>query len=148
MITDAQFRADFPEFNDSSRYPPSVVAFQINFAAVQMNQCRWGASTYNEPPAVPPAPITATTLSLYDMGMELFVAHNLALEAQAARQGAAGGVPGASTGGTSSKSVDKVSVGYDTAVASLEGGGDFNLTVYGTRYLRLLRMVGTGGIML
>jgi hypothetical protein len=44
------------------------------------------------------------------------------------------------------KTVDKVSVTYDTASAMEEDAGHWNLTVYGTRFIRLARMVGTGGM--
>jgi hypothetical protein len=50
----------------------------------------------------------------------------------------------AASGIVSSKSVDKVSVSYDTSGAMEAGAGHWNLTTYGTRYIRLVKLVGAG----
>ena len=60
----------------------------------------------------------------------------------------AGGIPGSSSGVQSSKSVDGVSVSYDTTVATVEGAGNLNLTTYGTRFAELRDMFGAGGLQL
>jgi hypothetical protein len=52
------------------------------------------------------------------------------------------------TGPVASKSIDKVSVSYDTAAAAMKDAGDFNLTTYGVRYLRIAKMMGAGGLQL
>jgi hypothetical protein len=43
-----------------------------------------------------------------------------------------------------SKSVDKVSAGYDTASVAEEFGGNWNLTTYGQRLYRLMQQFGAG----
>lgn len=123
-----QFVTDFPEFSDTTAYPVSVIAFQIGIATSLLNADRWG--------------------SMLNYGIELYVAHNLVLSAQASEDVAVGNTPGEMTGPTSAKGVDKVSVSYDTASASLTDGGFWNLTRYGVQFLQLARMMGSGGIQL
>ena len=76
------------------------------------------------------------------------MAHNLALAAGNQLAAMVGGAPGQIKGPVTSKSVDKVSVGYDSGAVALQDGGFFNLTTYGIQFLQLARMVGTGGIQL
>lgn len=128
MVTVAQFRQDFPEFADATAYPDGNVQFWLTFASNLINVDRWG--------------------NLADMGVELLTAHNLVLWKRASIAASKGGLPGLSTGVTSSKAVADVSVGYDTAVASVKDGGNYNLTDYGTRYLDLVSMMGAGGLQL
>lgn len=127
-VTVSSFRIDFPAFTDTAAYPDASVAFWLGLASKSLSPDRWG--------------------ELLDYGTELFVAHNLALDAQANKAAAAGGVPGVASGLTSSKTVDKVSVSYDTASAAIEGAGNWNLTTYGQRYVQLARLVGAGGVQL
>jgi hypothetical protein len=122
------FREDFPEFASIVTYPTTMVQFWLDVASQMVRQQVWGQQ--------------------YKLGVELYTAHNLVLEAQAARAVAVGGVPGVSSGPINNKSVDKVSTGYDTTVASEEKAGAWNLTVYGTRFYRLMLMFGAGGIQL
>ena len=122
----ATFRSDFPEFTDSSRFPDAQVNFWLGLGEKQLPESRWA--------------------DLRDQGLELFVAHNLVLAAQAEKAKASGGLPGASSGVTSSKSVDKVSVSYDTGASLIDGAGHWNLTTYGTRFLWLARMIGVSAV--
>lgn len=124
----ATFRTDFPEFADATAYPDAAVNFQINLATLRMPEDRWQ--------------------DLLPYGIELFTAHYLAVARKNIQTASAGGVPGGGMGVVNSKTVDKVSVSYDTALASLEGGGHWNLTSYGVQYLQLARMIGAGGIQL
>lgn len=124
MITPAQFRTDFPEFASTTKYPNSGVTFWLNLAYALLNADRWGQQI--------------------DVGAELFVAHNLVIEAKAQAEASAGGIPGGQVGPINSKSVDKVSVGYDTGAGIQPDAGHWNLSVYGTRFIRLLRMFGAG----
>src|SRR5512135_1115056 len=112
-IAVAQFRADFPEFASSATYPNSQIQFWFNLAYNLLNASRWGNSL--------------------DFGAELFVAHNLALEAKAQSEVAGGGIPGGQTGPISSKSIGPASVSYDTGVGSELNAGHWNLTTYGAR---------------
>lgn len=82
--------------------------------------------------------------NLYDQGISLFVAHNLAIQ----KKNMSGGIPGSVTGAVSGKTVGRVSVSYDNAVAAIKDGGQWNLTVYGMQYLQLARMIGVGGVQL
>jgi hypothetical protein len=75
---------------------------------------------------------------LLDEGTALFVAHHLAIE----KRGSASPAP------VSSKSVDKVSVSYDTSAIAVEGAGHWNATQYGTQFYQLSQLVGMGGIQL
>lgn len=127
-VTVASFRADFPEFTSNTAYPDATVAFWLGLAGKMLSADRWG--------------------DLTDYGIELFVAHNITLAARDLKTADAGGFGGSGAGVTSSKTVDKVSVSYDTAAATIEGAGNWNLTTYGTRYIQLARLVGAGGVQL
>lgn len=123
-----QFITDFPEFANTTMYPTAAIAFQIGIATSLLNAQRWG--------------------SMLNYGIELYVAHNLVLAAQAAEDSALGNTPGEMTGPTSAKGVDKVTVSYDTQAASLTDAGFYGLTRYGVQFLQLARMMGAGGVQL
>ena len=125
-VSVAQFRADFPEFNSTTMYPSAGVQFWLNFAYRMVNANRF--------------------LSETDIGAELFTAHFITLEAKNALESAGGGIPGSNVGTLSSKSVDKVSVSYDTGAGTQEGAGHWNLTTYGTRFMWMCKMFGAGPI--
>lgn len=127
MAVDApKFRADFIEFNDAVRFPNSMITFRLTVGAKLVNAARWGELT--------------------DFGIELFSAHHLSLWRQAMDESARGLPPGRATGIVNNKSVDKVSVGYDTQGGSELDAGHWNLTNYGKEFIRLCRMMGTGGL--
>lgn len=84
--------------------------------------------------------------SLYDVGTELFVAHNLVLERQAAKAANRGAPPGVSRGAIGSESAGGASVSYDTSSGLLTDAGHWNLTTYGTRFVELVRLVGAGPV--
>lgn len=125
-VTVNTFRRDFIEFSDSTDYANSTISYYLTLAGKLMDTNRWG--------------------DLYDDGVNLFIAHNIALERRAIQTAANDGIPGQSGGITSSKSVDKVSISYDTASAAELDAGHWNLTIYGTRYIRLARMIGMGPV--
>lgn len=83
---------------------------------------------------------------LFDYGQELFAAHNLTLDTRAGDEANKGNVPGWSRGMINNTSVDKASVGYDTASAMEEGAGHWNLTTWGVRFRRMMMMVGAGAV--
>lgn len=120
------FRANFTEFSDAAKYPDTLVDLWLGVGASLVNSARWCA--------------------MYDMGLQLCTAHHLVLSSRDEAAAAVGGVPGELTGPTASKSVDKVSVSYDTGAAALTDAGFWNLTSYGVRFLTLARMMGSGGI--
>lgn len=125
-VTTASFRGHFPAFNDGDRFPNPVVDYWVGIGVNLVNAARWG--------------------NLTDSGVELFVAHNLTLERRAMDEADRGGIPGISQGPINNKSVDKVSVGYDTSSAAELDAGHWNLTIYGVRFVRLARMMGAGGL--
>lgn len=125
-ITVAQFRTDFPEFADVTVYPDATFTLWYGVATKLLNADRWG--------------------TLLDIGSELYVAHQLVLEARAFAEASAGAVPGSSVGPINSKSVDKVSIGYDTSSGTESDVGHWNLTIYGTRFIRLAKMMGMGPV--
>jgi hypothetical protein len=129
-ITDPPtFRAAFPEFGDAGIYPDTQVQAYLDLGSVLAGP-RWG--------------------SLRQTGAHLICAHMLSLSRYAQLRagggsGAAAGAPGINAGLLTSKSVSKVSVGYDVSSVMMEGGGPWNYTAYGGQYLWLLNLLGTGG---
>ncbi len=99
----------------------------------------WGATslTANSPP---------TTKA--DFAMELFVAHQLVLEKQAIDAANRGGDPGTKIGIQTSKGVGGVSVSYDVSAMVEKDAGYWNQTLWGMRFIKLARFVGSGPIQL
>ncbi|CAJ0701592.1 hypothetical protein LMG19089_02877 [Ralstonia edaphis] len=128
MSSVAQFRQDFPEFGNTTTYPDSSVSFWMGIAVSLVNPDRWGVLT--------------------DQGIELVTAHHLVLAQRDQAAAAVGGVPGEVKGPTASKSVDKVSVSYDTGAVTLTDAGFWNLTTYGVRFMTIARAMGAGGMQL
>lgn len=120
------FRDEFPEFEDDDVYPDSMLNFWAGLGDRLLNVDRWG--------------------DLRTDGLKLFVAHNASLAAQNVANAAQGGVPGTGLGLVTSHSVGPVSESMDTQSSMEEGGGNYNLTTYGTTFLRLSRIVGSGGV--
>ncbi|KAA2237676.1 DUF4054 domain-containing protein [Salinarimonas soli] len=128
-MTPGRFYEIFPELVSQDPAQPDVVPYWIGFAGKLVDAARWG--------------------DLAEDGIALLAAHHVVLARQAlAAASKRGGVPGVAAGVVSGKSIDKVSVSYDTGSAAVEGGAHFNLTTYGTRYLQLARMMGLGGLQL
>lgn len=119
-ITAAQFRLDFPEFADDAKYTAAMVEFWLRLAAVRLNAQRW--------------------VDLLDFGTELFVAHQLVLATKNLK------TAGVQVAPVSSKSVDKVSVSYDTSGVTLDNAGHWSSTNYGQQFWQLLQMAGAGGV--
>lgn len=120
--TDASFLGIFPEFNDSTKYPGTVRAFWLRTAVANMDALRWG--------------------EYYELGLYLWMAHHMTLFATQ-RQGSGGRT---TSGLVSSKSVGGVSVSYDTGSIIEQGGGVWNATTYGMRWIQLANLVGMGGV--
>lgn len=126
MFDKADFRAAFPEFADTARYPDAMLDFWAGIGERLFIAHRWD--------------------TVYDYGLQLFVAHNITLAAQNVSASAAGGVPGGVSGPTTSKTVGSVSVSYDAASSIEPNAGHWNLTTYGKMLIHLARMIGAGGI--
>jgi hypothetical protein len=114
----AQFKADFPAFESAS---DARIGFWLALGERLLPADRWA--------------------DLLDTGLELYIAHQLTLES---KTGTGGNVVGQVT----SKSVDKISVSYDTAAVSLADAGHYNASSYGVQLLQLARMIGAGGFQL
>src|SRR6185312_2813930 len=121
-VTVASFEADFNEFAD---YSVNKISFWLAAAQNFINPDEWG--------------------DLTDLGVELVVAHNIAIDKRNAIE-ASSGVPGSAVGPIASKAVGPVSASYDIGAGTVPDGGNWNLTNYGTRYLELRSLLGVGGL--
>lgn len=130
MLDIATFRANFPEFADSTKYTDAAITLwmSVGNALLSPNADRWG--------------------TVYDTALSLFIAHHLAIAAADLATVAAGGVPGQVQGPISSKTVDRVTVVKDTGAVTLEDGDFWNMTRYGIELLHLARLLGAGGLQL
>ena len=127
-MTPADFRTDFPEFTDSTKYTDASIEFWMGIAVSFVNPGRWSVLT--------------------DLGVALVTAHHLVMGQRDQVAAAVGGAPGEVKGPTASKSVDKVSVSYDTGAVALSDAGFWNLTTYGVRFMTIARAMGAGGMQL
>lgn len=125
LPTNEQFRTDFPEFNDKTRYPDAAVNFYLGHADTILNQDVLGDQ--------------------FVYLAELFTAHYTELRGRALAAAAAGGVNSGGSGVASSKSVDKVSVSYDNAGIINADAGFWNKTGYGQEFFWWWSMFGAGG---
>lgn len=122
----SDFRTAFPQFSDTTRYPDAQIQFRLNLADVLLSEN-----------------VTGKELFPYFVG--LFVAHYMTLRAADSRAMLAGGPGGSTNGVQSSKSVDKVSVSYDTSATLNPDAGFWNNTRYGAEFYQLITMFGAGG---
>lgn len=122
-ITADDFRTNFPEFNDTSKFTDGQAKFWIGMAYKMLSSDVWGDQL--------------------DFGVQLYVAHNLTL----AGKNAVGG-PGSTSGPLSSKGVGPVSVSYDVSAGTIQGAASYNMTTYGIQFYQLASLFGAGGIQL
>lgn len=127
MASPDGFRTAFPEFLSNTDFPYDTIEFWLDIATETLPASRWG--------------------SLFDVGCYLWTAHHLVMSRRDV-QAASGGLPGTVKGPLTAQAVDKVSASYDASSVALTGGADFNTTTYGVRFLRLARLMGTGGVQL
>jgi len=127
-LTVEQFRSDFPEFSDASKYSNDSIQMWIDYI-ISDNQFpihRWG------------------TLQL--LGQELYIAHQIALGAWSGMPGI-GGIPGLGFSGiANSRSVNGVSVSYDTTLGTDADMGEYALTLYGRRLWTMMMNAGAGPV--
>lgn len=126
LVTASTLRADLPEFADPGVYTDGAIAYWSILATLLMNASRWG--------------------NLLQLACELFIAHNLVLEAMDQQTALEAGWPGVSKGAINSESVGPITVAYTSEPTLETDGGHWNLTKYGTRLLRLIRMAGAGPV--
>jgi hypothetical protein len=124
----ATFRQTFPEFADTVEYPGAQIAFWIATGSKFLNAERFA--------------------DIYDFALQLYTAHHLTIAKRNQLSAQAGGAPGTLNGPVASKTVDKVSVSYDTSAVTLADAGFWNATGYGVQFFQLVRMFGAGGIQL
>ena len=130
-VSAATFRQDFTEFASTTDYTDSAVQFYINLGGMLVNEQLFGPGSIT--PVSPPN-------NLYDMLLELFTAHNLAIEKPAIVAAENGGVPGITTGPISSKRVGPASVSYDVSVGVDPKDAQWNLTIYGVRFIAVYKL--------
>lgn len=127
LPTVSDFRRDFPQFADPVKYPEPQIQFRLNLADIQLI----GEGT--------------TGKQLFPYFAELYIAHYMVLWAADSRAMLAGGPGGSTNGVQSSKSVDKVSVSYDTGATLNPDAGFWNNSRYGAELYQLITMFGAGG---
>lgn len=126
QVTPQQFRTAFPLFMNPACYPDGEINFWAALAEKLHNKDRWG--------------------DLLEFGIQLFIAHNLSIDAVNRGAVKAGQAPGQVVGALTSGSVDKVSYSRDVSAVMEKDAGHWNLTTYGLRYRRLMLMVGAGPV--
>lgn len=129
LPTPEQFRADFPQFTDASRYPDNVIARRLAIADALLSEGRFGEEIF---PDV----------------VGNYVAHYLYLYDRDMRSSAIGGAGGANNGIQTAKSVDKVSVSYDASMTLDPNAGLWNNSTYGSIFWEYLMMFGAGAVQL
>jgi len=127
-MINSTFRADFPEFESTIKYPDSMLTFWGTLAENLILIDRWQ--------------------DMKPFGVELFVAHQLVTASMNIKANEVDGLPGQFLGPANNKSVGEVSVGYDTNMSMELGAGHWNLTSYGKQFIRLARMFGAGAVQL
>lgn len=128
VFANGAFRTSFPEFADTAAYPDPQITMWATLAQQQVRQCTWKAS--------------------WLLGVSLYVAHELAVNAQNAKTAKVGGTPGTFGGVANTKTVGSATVGYDSQATSEKDAGYWNLTNYGKQFIRLTRIFGAGAIQL
>lgn len=125
-VTAASFRGDFPAFVSTTDYPDVMITFWITLATKLHDAERYG--------------------DVLDQAIELYVAHQLALERQSMMGTAQGQAPGQIVGTLTSASVDKVSYSREASSALDPSQGHWNLSTYGLRWKQLQHLFGAGPV--
>ncbi|MCW6600799.1 hypothetical protein A9Q61_12550 [Yersinia ruckeri] len=125
LPTPAQFRTDFPQFENEARYPDAAIQFRLSLADNLLDENLLD--------------------NMFPYLVELFVAHYMTLQAKDMLSAAMGGGSGSTNGAASSKSVDKVSVSYDNGATLNPDAGFWNFTRYGAEFYQIILMFGAGG---
>lgn len=128
IFTAGQFRTAFPEFKDNVVYSDQLITTWASVAQAQVSQTKWGTQ--------------------WLLGVNLYVAHEITIEAQQQRAAAAGGAAGTFGGVANTKTVGSATVGYDATTTTEKDAGWWNLTTYGKQFIRLARIFGAGCVQL
>lgn len=125
-VTIDTFRTKLPLFEDSNVYDDITLQFWLDAADLFVGEQRWG--------------------DVRPLGIQMYVAHMITVDALMAKEVAMGGIGGLRGGMVTSESGDSVSVSYDLTGSSEADGGHWNQTVYGRRYIRMMRLMGAGPV--
>jgi hypothetical protein len=126
-VTVEQFLEQLPAFSqDTSKYPQASIASYLLLGTNSLDPNRWQ--------------------QMLTMGICWYTAHFLTLDAQDAQDAEAGAIMGQRGGQVASKGVGGGNMSYDTSGAIEPGGGHWNLTSFGKRYLRFARLAGAGPV--
>lgn len=123
-----KFRIDYPEFSDVGRYTDSMLEHWSFLGKDFISFRRWK--------------------HVYQKGLQLFVAHFLALQERDKLTAKVGGIPGGSAGVVSSKQARFVSANYETQSTMESPAGHWNQTSYGRIYIHMARLIGAGAVQL
>lgn len=131
--TIANFVAMYPQFtNPGGAISDVIIQIYINLATATVQHDRW--------------------LDAWEVGMSLFVAHFLTLHimgtASAGSPAATVIASGQARGLTTSRSAGDVSAStdYNLVGQDLNGWAAWKLTIYGTQYATLAKIIGMGGM--
>jgi hypothetical protein len=124
----AAFRTAFPEFASKELYPTEMINIWVGLAAAMVSQCIWK--------------------NQWNLGVSLYVAHEITLAGQNVKAAQAGGTPGQQGGIATQKAVGSVSAQYDAQTTTEKDAGFWNLTTYGKQFIRLARIFGTRPVQL
>lgn len=113
-VTVASFKVRFPEFSSES---DTRIQLFLDDAVVVLNEAYWGVK--------------------YDLGLNYYTAHSLALANKATASGGSGSSGGG--GAISSRSVDGTSVSYATMTPNSGTEAYYSQTSYGREYWMLLQ---------
>lgn len=125
MIAD-DFRNLQPAFVDATTYTDEAITYWITIADLMVNSSRFKSVT--------------------DLAKGLFIAHHLALEVRSQQEAEVGGIPGRQSGPIASKSGGSIDISYDNASVLNPRDGHWNLTVFGTRFIGLVRVYCAGPV--
>lgn len=126
LPTVSDFRRDFPEFSDTTRYPDPSVNFYLGQADAILSEDMQGDQ--------------------FVYLVELFTAHYTELRGRTLAATAMGACVSSAGGGVmTSKSVDKVSASYDVSGIINPDAGFWNNTGYGREFFWWWSMYGAGG---
>lgn len=138
-ITVLQFREHFPAFSNTTTYPTSYIQLWLDMAQGTVPTTSIvGAG----------AVIDFTRFGqMYALGIMLWVAHQITIQ-KMMENGAVIGGPGFGPFPATSRSVNGVSVGYDSSFGQEFQAGWYGLTVWGNQFVYWLRLAGAGPIQL
>lgn len=125
LPTVEQFRTDYPEFANTTRYPDPIINRALRQADMTLDQ--------------------NVQLGQFVFLAELFTAHYTELGGKTLAASLAGGVNTGGGGVLTSKSVDKVSASYDVSGIVNPDAGFWNNTSYGREFFWWWSMYGAGG---